>query len=303
MKGSEKSVARKRMIDPSIWESQDFSDLPDYLTKLVFIGLFSLADDEGRGSANPCLIKSKLFPYSESLRVADIKKSLAEIAAKMSVIFYKTCDGKEYYALTNWDKWQSVPKPSPSSIPEYNEDFEILYENREFGNSSVGVQNRFGNGSVTVQPKRKESKGKEKKEKESITPRPSPFASEISLIAESWNKLKDNNVTQISGIEPNSHRYKLIIALLNKYGIDCILKNIEKIGENSFLCGDNDRGWTISFDWFIKADNFLKVSEGNYKNNSKKHKPAKNSFNNFTGRDYSDDELNDLSLQLLNGSI
>ena len=41
-------MARKRMIDPAIWQSQDFSRL-SMLAKLVFIGLFSYADDEGRG--------------------------------------------------------------------------------------------------------------------------------------------------------------------------------------------------------------------------------------------------------------
>lgn len=40
-------MARKRMIDPSIWINEDFGTLSN-LAKLVFIGLFSLADDEGR---------------------------------------------------------------------------------------------------------------------------------------------------------------------------------------------------------------------------------------------------------------
>lgn len=54
-------MARKRMIDPNIWDSEDFGKLSD-LSKLVFIGLFSLADDEGRGRCNPGYLKSKLFP-------------------------------------------------------------------------------------------------------------------------------------------------------------------------------------------------------------------------------------------------
>ena len=35
-------MARKRMIDPSIWQSEDFGKLST-LAKIVFIGLFSLA--------------------------------------------------------------------------------------------------------------------------------------------------------------------------------------------------------------------------------------------------------------------
>ena len=44
-------MARKRMIDPGIWQSEDFAKMST-LGKLVFIGLFSNADDEGRGRAN-----------------------------------------------------------------------------------------------------------------------------------------------------------------------------------------------------------------------------------------------------------
>ena len=68
-------MARKRMIDPNIWQSEDFGKL-SLLAKIVFIGLFSNADDEGRGRANPVYLKSTLFPYEESMRSADIEKNL-----------------------------------------------------------------------------------------------------------------------------------------------------------------------------------------------------------------------------------
>ena len=88
-------MARKRMIDPNIWESEDFSTL-SMLGKILFIGLFSLADDEGRGKANPAFIRSKLFPYTaEKVRVADIETALSEIAHSMSVTFY-TGNGTHY---------------------------------------------------------------------------------------------------------------------------------------------------------------------------------------------------------------
>ena len=112
-------MARKRMIDPNIWQSEDFSKLST-LAKLVFIGLFSLADDEGRGRCNPVYIKSTLFPYEEGLRSADIDKTLSEISSNMSVIFY-SCDGSNYYSLYNWNTWQKIDKPTDSKIPEFDE--------------------------------------------------------------------------------------------------------------------------------------------------------------------------------------
>lgn len=108
-------MARKRMISPEIWESQDFSSLSD-LAKIVFISLFSHADDQGRGRADPSFVKNTTFPYDENRRVADIKSALSEIARSMSVQFYSV-NGIEYYFMKSWERWQKVDKPSPSKLP------------------------------------------------------------------------------------------------------------------------------------------------------------------------------------------
>ncbi len=112
-------MARKRMIDPNIWQSEDFNKL-DTFSRLVFIGLFSLADDEGRGRANPTYLKSSIFPYDEVVRTTDIEKSLSKISASMSIVFYEHNESK-YYELLNWDKWQKIDRPTESKIPEYEE--------------------------------------------------------------------------------------------------------------------------------------------------------------------------------------
>lgn len=108
-------MARKRMLSPDIWESESFSSLSDF-QKIVFIGLISLADDEGRGKANPSYIKSTLFPYDENRRVAEVKSALSQIARCTSTQFYNV-NGSEYYFLSSWTKWQKIDKPSKSKLP------------------------------------------------------------------------------------------------------------------------------------------------------------------------------------------
>jgi hypothetical protein len=103
------------MIDPGIWQSEDFGHLST-LAKLVFVGLFSQADDDGRGRGKAQYIKNTLFPYDDELTSADVKKALDEIATYMSIKFYES-DGSEYYVLTNWKAWQKVEKPTPSRLP------------------------------------------------------------------------------------------------------------------------------------------------------------------------------------------
>ena len=109
-------MARKRMISPEIWESSSFSKLSDF-AKLVFIGMISQADDEGKGRASPNILRSKLFPDGEEKRVADIKKALSEIALRMSTTIYEV-DGDSFYRLDNWHSWQKIDRPTPSKLPD-----------------------------------------------------------------------------------------------------------------------------------------------------------------------------------------
>jgi hypothetical protein len=145
------------MIDPNIWQSEDFSRLST-LGKLVFIGLFSLADDEGKGRCNPVYLKSTLFPYEEGIRSADIDKTLSEISSNMSVILY-SCDGSSYYSLYNWNTWQKIDKPSASKIPDYDKNVmaRLFVDNSE-NDSRKLVE------SSTPNKNKKENKNMNKKE-------------------------------------------------------------------------------------------------------------------------------------------
>ena len=51
--------------------------------------------------------------------------------------------------------------------------------------------------------------------------------------------------------------------------MESVLQAIDEISTSDFLKGQNNKGWTITFDWFIKPNNFIKVLEGNYKNSLK----------------------------------
>lgn len=108
------------MIDPKIWQDESFGSLTLH-AKVTFIGLFSQADDEGRGNGSPAYLKAVLFPYDTRISVTTINKTLEEIAAKIKIQFYKDKDGsKVYYQIINWEKWQYIQRPTPSDLPEYD---------------------------------------------------------------------------------------------------------------------------------------------------------------------------------------
>ena len=56
----------------------------------------------------------------------------------------------------------------------------------------------------------------------------------------------------------------MLKARIGEYTLGTVLGAIESIDKSQFLKGQNNRGWTITFDWFVKPNNFLKVLEGNY---------------------------------------
>lgn len=50
------------------------------------------------------------------------------------------------------------------------------------------------------------------------------------------------------------------------------------VAESNFLNGENERGWTADFDWIMKPANFIKISEGHYKNKNGKQKSTSEQF-------------------------
>lgn len=65
-------------------------------------------------------------------------------------------------------------------------------------------------------------------------------------------------------------RKRAVKKLVDKenYTIEEIKEVIKKSEDVPFLNGDNNRGWTMKFDWFIKPANFLKVKEDSYSSSS-----------------------------------
>ena len=80
-----------------------------------------------------------------------------------------------------------------------------------------------------------------------------------NLILKTWNTLPIENIKKIT-----PRRKKNIKARLKEYSKDDLLKAIKEIEKSSFLIGNNSRNWQITFDWFIRPNNFIKVLEKTY---------------------------------------
>ena len=92
---------------------------------------------------------------------------------------------------------------------------------------------------------------------------------QLREIVKQWNSL---NLQRVMSINKGTNRYKMIHTRIKEYGFKTVLQAIDNIRNSSFLRGQNKRNWIISFDWFIKPNNFIKVLEDNYKDKDKEVK-------------------------------
>ncbi len=87
---------------------------------------------------------------------------------------------------------------------------------------------------------------------------------DVQRVIEQWNSLSVYGVKPVSSIKSKTKRYEMLNARIRSYGIGKVLEAVRNIKNSSFLCGANKKGWAITFEWFVRPNNFIKVLEGNY---------------------------------------
>lgn len=108
---------------------------------------------------------------------------------------------------------------------------------------------------------------------------------DIQQIMKEWNNLSKFGIKQISRLNKHSNRYDMLTARIKQYSKDDVLTAIEKIKESDYCQGKNKYGWTITFDWFVRPNNFPKVLDGNYDN---RYGGINNGQSNRAAKTYSD---------------
>jgi len=110
------AMTRKRMIDPKIWEDPGFNRL-SIQARLLFIGMFSNADDDGYLRGDEGSLKRLIFGFDE-VKKEDMGTWIIEVEAMGSVHFFEE-NNEKYVHLINWEKYQKQQKDRriPSTYP------------------------------------------------------------------------------------------------------------------------------------------------------------------------------------------
>lgn len=104
-------MARIRTIKPEFWTDERVVEL-DFWVRLLFIGLWNFADDEGRMVCSEKRIKMQIFPGDSP----NIRGGLDELT-RAGLIQVYVVDEVEYLSIPTFLKHQRVDHPSKSKLP------------------------------------------------------------------------------------------------------------------------------------------------------------------------------------------
>ena len=106
------------MIDPEIWADEELGSV-SVTARLLYVGLISLADDEGRLRGDSRFLCGHIFCYDDDIGNDGVEDLLNELDGVGLVECYEL-NGKEYIAHPNWLRYQQISpsKKRPSDIPE-----------------------------------------------------------------------------------------------------------------------------------------------------------------------------------------
>ena len=230
-------MSRIRTIKPDFFLNEDIAGL-NYSTRLLFIGLWTIADKKGRLEDRPKRIKAKLFPYDK----INIEHMLNKLTPEF-IVRYEV-NNHNYIQVKNFQKHQRPHHTeSDSVIPPYNGELTV-------NSPLLDGENPAG----------KEGKGKERKGKERI------YVDFEKEVHQSWNSFCKNHPILAEIREISDKRRAKLKKRFEKESFRSLKAILEAIAEQPFLLGENSRKWKVSFDWLIENDtNYLKVLERKYK--------------------------------------
>ena len=240
---------------------------------LIWVMLLTIA---GRCNASGLIFLTENIPYTlESLAVElDFEQSVVKLALDVLQNFGMIVCNENAFYISNWEEYQNIE--GLDKIREQNRlrkqaqrerEKELLSEKNDMSRDGHVTSQQCHATELDI----KESDIKESETEDNTLSKESVCRTkDVRLIVEAWNSL---GLQQVKKILPTSQRGKMLRARVNEYGVDEVLKAIEKVRQSDFLKGSRD--FIISFDWFVKPNNFPKVLEGNYDN-----RVTKNSNNN-----------------------
>lgn len=210
---------------------------------------------------------SEQIPYNEQMLATitntnvDIVRSAIKVFTELQMM--ELLDDGTYFM-------NEVQRMVGSAVNNDNANRQRRYRERQKqlslqkDNRSVTKNNESKSIELDIELEKDKEKDKEQEIIKTVSKETVCQTQDVRRVVEEWNTLTSCGVKSISKLTSNSQRYQRLLARINQYGIDKVLEAINKVRESDFLQGKNNKGWLITFDWFVLPNNFIKVLDGNY---------------------------------------
>lgn len=276
-------MARSRNIKPGFFTNEDLVEI-DPLGRLLFIGLWTLADREGRLGDRPKKIKMEVFPCDN----CDVDNLLAQLRDKGFILRYEV-DGEKYIQIVNFSKHQNPHKnEKPSEIPAPNCEKAASAPEES---STTPVMERTTPEKAASAPEKAVATPADSLISDSLIPSSLNPESRISIVdvVDSYNSTCRSlpKVQQVTDKRKNAVKARLAV-----FGIEQLRQAFLLAEKSDFLSGRDGKWTNCSFDWLMNEANLVKVLEGNYENKDSSVVPmargkpaAQNAIDDFFRRD------------------
>lgn len=108
-------MPRIRTIKPEFFTSLTIDKL-SLTAQRTFIGLWTFADDFGKGLDDTRLIKAAIWPLRSRHSPARVEQDMGALADLNLILRYQV-EGTRYFQILGWAEHQRVNRPSTSRIP------------------------------------------------------------------------------------------------------------------------------------------------------------------------------------------
>jgi hypothetical protein len=139
-------MPRIRTIKPEFWQDEKLAPC-DPLTRLVFLGLVSLADDAGRLLDNIRWIDAQLFMSTSDTA----HEALMRLSGMGRIRRGKTASGQHIIEIVNWSRHQKIQHANlKAALPEIVEEQEVTGIHEALMNHSGGAHEALMSHSRTI---------------------------------------------------------------------------------------------------------------------------------------------------------
>lgn len=244
-------MARIRSLKPEFWTDMRLARLPA-MSRLVFLCLISMADDEGRIEGDAETVWHFGFPRES---VEDVTSALRTLVECSRIVLYRGDDGVPVVAIPTFRRHQRVDRPYPSKLPapptltKDSTNVRRMIDERsaqDWSGAGIGME---GSGSTKQVP----AQAGDRLVSDPPTADPKPTkAKPLPPLATLWNRIaSDAGLPQVASFTASRDRTTKA-ALVEEPDLGVWERAFRAIASDKFNRGGNDRHWRADFDYAIR---------------------------------------------------